>query len=109
MVFDFDLNEDIVLPSLCLRPLHPKEVALHSLDVVWVVCGYLSATTSFLEVGFPFFIVLDSPCKGLAASSASISHWIRQTVVQAYAFKGGAPPLLFTAHSFRLISASWAF
>ena len=34
MVSDFHLKEDVVLPSLCLKLSHPKEIALHCLDVV---------------------------------------------------------------------------
>lgn len=47
VVSAFHLNEDIVLPSLCPKPTHPKEVALHSLDVVRALRVYLSATAPF--------------------------------------------------------------
>lgn len=47
VVLAFHLNEDIVLPSLCPKPTHPKEVALHSLDVVRALWVYLSATAPF--------------------------------------------------------------
>lgn len=33
VVSDFHIKEDIVLPSLCPRPQHPREFALHTLDV----------------------------------------------------------------------------
>lgn len=56
-----------------------------------------------------FFVLMDGPRKGLVASFATISLWIWQTIVQAYAIKGQEAPFPFMVHFTRAISASWAF
>lgn len=83
---------------LCPLPSHPKAVALHLLDVVWVVRVYLSAMASF-QWSDSLFVIADGPLKGLEASSATISQWIRRTVARAYAIKGQASPFSITGHS----------
>lgn len=81
----FQLNEDIVLPLLCPRPTHPKQIALHTLEVVWGVWVYLLAMPLVRKMD-SLVVVTEYPHKGLAASSATFSRWIRQTVVQAQLF-----------------------
>ena len=108
VVLAFHINEDIVLPSLCPQPKNPKEATLHSLDVVRALRVYLSATAPF-RMSDSLFVSVSGPSKGLAVSSATISRWIRQVVLQAYALKGRAPPFRVTAHSTRTIGPSWAF
>lgn len=52
------------------------------------------------------FVNVDGPIKGLAVSFATISCWITQTVVQAYAIRGQTPPFLITAHSTKAVRVS---
>ena len=87
VVSAFHIDGDIVLPSLCPRPENPKEATLHSLDVVRALRVYLSATALFRRSD-SLFVSVTGPKKGLAVSSATISRWIRQVVLQAYALKG---------------------
>lgn len=108
VVLAFHLNEDIVLPSLCPKPTHPKVVALHSLDVVRALRVYLSATAP-LRKSDSLFISVAGPNKGLAVSSTTIFRWIRQIMVQAYALKGQVPHFPAKAHSTRAVGTSWAF
>ena len=108
VVSAFQINEDIVLPSLCPRPKNPKEATLHSLDVVRALRVSLSATAPFRKSD-SLFVSVTGPKKGLAVPSATISRWIRRVVLQAYALKGRAPPFQVTAHSTRAIGASLGF
>lgn len=56
-----------------------------------------------------FFGIAEGPQTGQAASSASISRWIRETIVQANAIEGRGSPLLCYATLYQGVSASWAF
>ncbi|XP_018412383.1 PREDICTED: myosin-binding protein H-like [Nanorana parkeri] len=88
VVSAFHLNEDIVLPSLCPKPVHRKERALHCLDVVRALRVYLEAT-AFRETD-SLFVLTGGPRKG-RATAATVSRLICAVVVQAYAVKGQPP------------------
>lgn len=57
---------------------------MHSLDVVRALRVYLSVTAPFRKSD-SLFVTVVGPRKGLAVSLATISWWIRQIIVQAYA------------------------
>ncbi|XP_056403647.1 LOW QUALITY PROTEIN: cyclin-dependent kinase 12 [Hyla sarda] len=107
VVSSFHLNEDIVLPSFCPAPSHPKERSLHNLDVVRALRAYLSATSPF-RWSDSLFVLPEGRRKGLPASKATISRWIRSAISEAYRSKGKNPPFRVTAYSTRSVGVSWA-
>ncbi|CAJ0946838.1 unnamed protein product [Ranitomeya imitator] len=107
VVSAFQINEDIVLPSLCPSLVHPLEKALHKLDVVRAIRIYLSRTASFRQAD-PLFIVSEGRRKGLPASKSTIARWIRSAVLEAYRVQSKRPPSGVKAHSTRAVGASWA-
>ncbi|XP_069820999.1 uncharacterized protein [Dendropsophus ebraccatus] len=107
VVSPFHLNEDIVLPSFCPAPSHPRERALHKLDVVRALRIYLSRTKS-LRHSDSLFVIPEGPRKGSAASKATLARWVRSAIAQAYRSKGKSPPFRIAAHSTRSVGASWA-
>lgn len=55
VVSDFNFNEDIVFPSMCPAPKHPKENALHCLDVARAISVYFKATVSIRKMDLSCF------------------------------------------------------
>ncbi|XP_041431344.1 uncharacterized protein LOC121397804 [Xenopus laevis] len=107
VVSDYHINQDIVLPSLCPKPKNSKEKALHTLDVVRAIKYYLHRTQDFRK-SETLFVLFGAPQRGKQASSASLSRWIRETIILAYTAKGKPAPFRVTAHSTRALSTSWA-
>ena len=107
VVSAFHLNEDIVLPSLCPSPSHPRERELHRLDVVRALKVYLEVTRSFRRTD-SLFVVPEGSRRGMAASKVAIARFVKMAVTEAYLAKGKVPPLGVTAHSTRAVGASWA-
>lgn len=62
------LNQDIVLPSFCPAPKHPREIAFHSLDVVRVVQVYLLCT-SLIHQSDSLLVLPYGAWKGAARST----------------------------------------
>uniref|UniRef100_A0A803JM14 Tyr recombinase domain-containing protein n=1 Tax=Xenopus tropicalis TaxID=8364 RepID=A0A803JM14_XENTR len=108
VVSSFHINQDITIPSFCLRPASYKEVALHSLDPVRALKFYLHRTKE-IRSSNSLFILHTGAQSGSQASKSTISRWIKETICRAYIAKGKSPPLQIRAHSTRGIGTSWAF
>lgn len=102
----FHLNKDIILPSLCPAPKHPKVIDLHCLDLVRAIRVLL--TGPIRKTDFP--IVLSSvPHKGHSGSRSTITRWISQLISSVYTLKDKAPLALISAQTPRSVGVSWVF
>lgn len=77
----FHLYEGIMFLSFCPKPVHPMEVASHSLKVVKGIWMELNASCFR---SYSLFNVVEGPNKALAVLIATILH---KAIVQAYAIK----------------------
>lgn len=104
----FHQRQPIILPSFFPRPTSPLERRLHMLDVRRALSFYVDRTAKFRRDG-RLFVCPHLPRRGLAASSQTISKWIRKTITLAYELSDTPLPLLIRPHSTRTMAASTAF
>ena len=103
----FHRTQDIILPSFCSEPKNEKEKKFHLLDVRRCLLIYLERTKSFRRSNH-LLVLHAGPRKGLQASKASVSRWIREAISKAYVCTGATAPIKIKAHCTRAIATSWA-
>ncbi|XP_053553735.1 uncharacterized protein LOC128645029 [Bombina bombina] len=108
VVTNRNINQEIVVPSLCPNPSSKKERLLHNLDVVRALKFYLQATKDFRQTS-SLFVVYSGQRRGQKASATSLSFWLRSIIRLAYETAGQQPPERITAHSTRAVASTWAF
>lgn len=101
----FHLNQDIVLPSLCPNPKHPKKKVFHSLDVVQTVPVY-QVYCFLVDSLIPRLFCPRVLPKDRLLFNPLFVGGIYQLIFQAYGLKVKVPPFLVKAFFTRRVSAS---
>lgn len=104
----FHRAQELVLPSFCPRPEHPREKAWHSLDVRRALRFYTERSRSFRKTE-ALFVNFGGGRQGQKASAGTLARWLRSCIEMAYQAKGEEPPEGITAHSLRSAATSAAF
>ena len=69
--------------------------------------AYISATAD-IRRSEQLFVCHGGPNRGRALTKQRLSHWVVDTITQAYTASGRPPPSRVRCHSTRSVSASWA-
>ena len=69
--------------------------------------AYISATADIRQ-SKQLFVCHGGPNRGRALTKQRLSHWVVDTITQAYRASGHPPPSGIRCHSTRSVSASWA-
>lgn len=104
----FHRAQEVVLPTLCPNPQSSKERAWHSLDAKRALSFYLDQTREFKKSD-ALFVLFGGLSRGKKASTASLSWWLRASIVVSYKALGKDPPTGVTAHSTRGAATSAVF
>lgn len=108
VAFKFHYASEIVLPSFCPRPSHPKEREWHTLDVKRALKFYL-ARTADIRTTDSLFVNISPPRQGNRMSTSAISACLRTCIKEAYCALKLTPPSGIVAHSTRSAATSTAF
>ncbi|XP_069812238.1 uncharacterized protein [Dendropsophus ebraccatus] len=107
VVSDFHRSQEVILPSFCINPSNDREASFHCLDVRRAIIHYLEVTKDW-RIDNNILITFQGKNKGRAATSQTISRWIKQAIKECYRVSGRELPNSITAHSTRSVSTSWA-
>ena len=104
---EFHLAQSVELRSLS-SPSTGKEVeqSQSALCPVWALTAYIWRTQA-VRKSDQLFVCYDHARFGRPLSKSRLSHWVADTIRQAYALSGVPVPGVW-AHSTRGVAASWA-
>ncbi|XP_069798950.1 uncharacterized protein [Dendropsophus ebraccatus] len=107
VVSEFHRSQEVILPSFCVDASNDREASFHCLDVRRAIMHYLEVTKEW-RIDNNILIAFQGKNRGRAASSQTISRWIRQAIKECYRSSNKELPTSITAHSTRAVSTSWA-
>ena len=103
------VNQVIEISSFCPDPtLVEGDLALHTLCPVRALRAYLARTHSLRHSHSQLFVCYGGNKLGAAVSKQRLSHWVVDTISQAYEGQGLPVPGNLVAHSVRGMATSWA-
>ena len=98
----------IELEAFHLEPACQAGVALHTLCPVRALRAYVDRTQQLRHDHTQLFICYGAKKLGHPVSKQRLSHWVVDTIAQAYAESGLPVPGGLVAHSTRSMATSWA-
>ena len=102
------INRAIELEAFYPEPACQAGVALHTLCPVRALRAYVDHTQQLRRDHTQLFVCYGARQLGHPVSKQRVSHWLMDTIAQAYAGRGFPVPEGLVAHSTRSMATSWA-
>ncbi|KAK0154463.1 Phosphoacetylglucosamine mutase [Merluccius polli] len=102
------INRAIELEAFYPEPACQAGVALHTLCPVRALRAYVDQTQQLRRDHTQLFVCYGARQLGHPVSKQRVSHWLVDTIAQAYAGRGFPVPEGLVAHSTRSMATSWA-